>query len=514
MLDATRPLFREIVQLHGRWHAGRAALVDRDGQVDWAEFAAAVRRVANGLCAQGIVGGDRVGIVMTNSRVTVEVIFGVLSAGAVAVPINVSVSDDAICSMLNDAGVRAIFITCDQIERIGRILGGISTLLPNATICSGLNAEAPAWTCYEHWLTAQSDLDSQVSISDDDPCNIIYSSGTTGAPKGIVHTQRGRLDWAYDLALALQYHSGSRTLVTLGLYSNISWVMMLCTMLMGGTLVVLPKFDVDAVFAAIDRYRITNFAMVPLQFERLLAHPALSSVNFSSMRAIMSCGSPLAPNTKAALLRHFPCAVIELYGLTEGVITTLNPEEAGGRLESVGKPIQGTDIRLVAEDEREVAEGEAGEIVSRSRFVMPGYWNRPQASAEVTWTDSQGRRWLRTGDIGRIDKDGFLYIVDRKKDMILSGGQNVYPADIEAVLRSHVTVADCAVVGVPHKEWGETPLAIVVPNGQPPDAKELKEWLNSRLGKQQRVSAVVFRQELPRNHNGKVLKRELRKLYG
>ena len=512
MFEAKRPLFPEILGLHGRWRAARPALVGVDGITGWGDLAVAIRRTANGLAALGVLPGDRVGIVMSNTRATVEATFGILAAGAVAVPINLSVSDDAMRSMLSDAGVRALFITADQAERVSRLRVGISTLLPTACFCSG--APAPdSWSDYESWRVRQSDAEPNFNISEDSLCNIIYSSGTTGIPKGIAHAQLGRLDWAYDLALALRYHSGARTLVTLGLYSNISWAMMLCTLLAGGTLIIHPSFDAARALAAIQTHRITHMAMVPVQFQRLLGHPDFAETDISSMQAMMSCGSSLAPATKAALFRHFPCGVIELYGLTEGIITTLDPEDAQGRLASVGKPIQGTDIRLIMEDGHEAARGETGEIVGRARFVMPGYWNRPDATEEATWTDAQGRRWLRTGDIGRLDEDGFLYIVDRKKDMILSGGQNIYPADIEAVLREHEAVSDCAVVGVPHSEWGETPLAVVVPGAEGGDADALKAWLNARVGRQQRVSAVVFRPDLPRNPNGKVLKRELRKLY-
>jgi acyl-CoA synthetase (AMP-forming)/AMP-acid ligase II len=157
-----------------------------------------------------------------------------------------------------------------------------------------------------------------------------------------------------------------------------------------------------------------------------------------------------------------------------------------------------------------VEAGVAGEIVGRGRITMPGYWNRPEATAEATWRDANGLTWLRTGDIGRLDQDGFLYVVDRKKDMILSGGQNIYPADIEAVLSRHEGVSECAVIGVPHEIWGETPLAVVVARA-PCEAGALREWVNARIGKQQRVSDVVFRDALPRNANGKILKRELRR---
>lgn len=211
------------------------------------------------------------------------------------------------------------------------------------------------------------------------------------------------------------------------------------------------------------------------------------------------------------------CRLIELYGLTEGLFTILEPEELEElerKLRSVGKPVFGTDIRILGEDDREAGPGETGEIVGRSRLMMSGYQAREDANREATWVDPSRGRWLRTGDLGHLDDEGFLYIVDREKDMIISGGQNIYPTDIEVVLPEHPAVAEVAVIGVPHERWGETPVAVVVLHrGQVTAASELLEWTNVRVGKQQRISGVVCRDSLPRNPNGKILKRELRREY-
>jgi len=200
--------------------------------------------------------------------------------------------------------------------------------------------------------------------------------------------------------------------------------------------------------------------------------------------------------------------------LTEGLITVLEPEDLERKPRSVGKPVLGAEIRILDDEGREASCGETGEIVGRGRLVMAGYHAQADANREVSWFDEMGRQWLRTGDLGRLDEDGYLYIVDRKKDMILSGGQNVYPVDIEMVMRTHPCIAEVAVFGVPSPRWGETPLAAVVLHaGRAAAPAELVEWTNGRVGKQQRISGVVVRESLPRNPNGKVLKRELRREY-
>jgi long-chain acyl-CoA synthetase len=373
---------------------------------------------------------------------------------------------------------------------------------------------ATDWLDYAQWRQAQSGRAPAVQVRPDDACNIIYSSGTTGQPKGIVHSHLCRWRMAHELGHALRYHSGARTLIVTGLFSNISWAIMLPTLAVGGALVVRHVFDARDVLETIQRERITHLAMVPVQFQRLLDHPDFGQFDTSSLQSMMCCGSPLPVGVKERLFESFACGVIELYGSTEGVITTLAPEEAPGRMASVGKPLPGEDIAILGDDDRVLPWGEPGEIVAFTPILMSGYWNNPDATAQALWTDPQGRRWLRSGDVGRIDEEGYLYITDRKKDMIISGGQNVYPADLEAVLMQHRAITDCAVFGVPSEKWGETPLALVVLREAAAEgAEEIKAWANGRLGKQQRLGAVELRDSLPRNANGKLLKRELRAPY-
>lgn len=496
-----------VIELNGRWRASAPAIVTPTGVQSWSQFAAHVRQVASGLLAAGCGAGCRVGVVMDNVAEMVEVMFGAMAAGAVVVPLNTSVIDAALDAMLADAGVSAIFVSPPHRARLS------ATGVANARLCVVDGVAAEGWQSYRSWRDAQSAAAPSFALDPQAPCNIIYSSGTTGQPKGITHTLQGRFDWAHDLAHALRYTSAARTLIATGLYSNITWAGILPTFLLGGTIIVLPRFEAGEVLEAIARFEATHTQLVPVQLQRVLDHPAFAGQTLARMHMIMCCGAPLGPTLKAQIVGHAPHAFIELYGSTEGIITTHAPEDVLASLTSVGRPLPGEDVAILGLDDRVLPAGEAGEIVALSRFAMAGYWNNPAATEEAYWTDAQGRRWLRSGDIGRIDEMGFLYVTDRKKDMIISGGQNIYPADIEAVLLAHPDVAECAVFGVPSEAWGETPLAWVVRRSPGATAGELRDWANARLGRQQRIHALEFRDELLRNANGKLLKREMRARY-
>jgi acyl-CoA synthetase (AMP-forming)/AMP-acid ligase II len=508
---AAAPLLPDLIAQNGRWLKERPALIDGAVALTWQQFAVATARIANGLAALQIRAGERVAVLMDSRFETALTLFGIVRAGAVAVPLNVSINDAAVAAMCTDAACVAVFASGHHCARIDALR---SSGALGARHFIGCDSPGEGWRDFDAFIAAQSAADPAANVAPDDECNLIYSSGTTALPKGIIHTHACRMHWAYDTALALRYRNGCRTLFTLGLFSNISWVTMLATILVGGTLVLLRAFSPRDALAMIEAERITHGAFVPVQLERLLACTERSAFRADSLETVMCCGSALNPEAKRAFAREFDCQLIELYGLTEGLMTILEPEELERKVLSVGKPVLGADIRIVDEDDREAAPGKTGEIVGRGRLVMAGYHAREDANREASWVDSAGVQWLRTGDLGRIDAEGFLYIVDRKKDMILSGGQNIYPADIEVVMREHPAVAEVAVVGVPSERWGETPLAVVVLHaGRRIAAAELVDWTNLRVGKQQRISRVIWRGSLPRNPNGKVLKRELRQEY-
>jgi long-chain acyl-CoA synthetase len=276
------------------------------------------------------------------------------------------------------------------------------------------------------------------------------------------------------------------------------------------------RFDPAAYLALAERVRATHAMLVPVQYQRLMAVPDFGRYDLGSFHLKFCTSAPFTAALKADVLQRWPGGLIEYYGMTEGGGTCiLEAHTFPDKLHTVGKPAEGHDIRLIDEDGREVPPGEIGEVVGRSVSMMTGYHHQPGKTREAEWYDAEGRRYIRTGDVGRFDAEGFLTLMDRRKDMVISGGFNIYPSDLEAVLRGHPAVADVAVVGVPSAEWGETPVAFVVPRGAAPVPvpADLRDWANARLGKTQRLADVRYLDELPRSDIGKVLKRQLREAY-
>jgi len=509
--DFAGPLLPDYVRLNARWYPAKPAVADEEATLTWAALDERSNAVANGLRALGVRNGDSVAILLENCVEYVEMLYGAWKAGAVVVPLNLAVPEGGLLMMLQDAAVRVLFCSPAQQLRLAARLGEVAALLPG-----GVLVHDGAAGGYARWRGQQDTGQPAVTIGDDEPCNIIYSSGTTALPKGIKHLHRRRVQSIYELAMAHRYHYGAISICPIGLYSNVAWGSLMCSLIVGGTCLIRRQFDPAAWIGDVERHRVTHAMMVPIMFQRILDAPNFRPAAVKSVQAVLSGGSPLFEGLKRRVMENFSCAVIELYGLTEGFMTTLQPEEAEGRLASVGKPVRGNDYILLDDNDREVPWGGAGEICARSVHWMIGYHNRPDATREAMFIDSRGIQWMRSGDIGRTDEDGYLYIIDRKKDMVLSGGQNIYPADIEAVMVEHPLVGEVAVIGVPDERWGESPVAIVVvraPGAGGDVAGEIRDWTNQRVGKRQRIREVHIVETLPRNPNGKVLKRELRRAW-
>ncbi|HYN25644.1 MAG TPA: AMP-binding protein [Pyrinomonadaceae bacterium] len=495
-----------------KWRPDRTALVCEDQRLTWREFNQAIDRVANGLIKGGLRKGDKVSVLMLNSIEMLEIMMGTVKAGGVIVPLSVMLTAESLATMISDSDSRFIFVGAPFARVIDSIRRDLLNISSEGFFVVG--DETEGWIDYQRWRDEFTDAPPQVRLTPEDDFNLIYSSGTTGTPKGIAHTHYARQQTAYILAIEFRFDLNSIAVITTPLFANGTWIMMLPSLTVGSTLVVMPQFDPKKFLDIVERERATHTFMVPTQYIVTMDVPEFDRFDLSSLKTLLSAGAPLRADTKARMLQSFGGGVFELYGLTEGIATRLRPEEMESKLASVGTTIFGGDIRIIDDAGSEVPRGEAGEIVGYSSALMRGYYKKPEETAAAVWKDEMGRTYLRTGDVGKLDEDGFLYILDRKKDMILSGGVNVFPKDIEDVVARHEAVADVAVIGIPHEKWGETPLAIVVrKKGSTSSTEELRDWTNARLAKHQRIAGIEFRDGLPRNALGKVLKKELREPY-
>jgi len=496
----------DLIRDHAKEAPGRLALTDGEASLDYGALDALMDRVAAALQRDGVGPGRAIATCAGTSILHLAVFLGAVRAGVAVAPLAPSSAPADLARMLADAGAEVLFVDAAAAP-------ALAAIDPSVTRVALDGGDASAARPLEDWLAPPGARPDRVAIEPESPFNIIYSSGTTGEPKGIV--QGHRMRWLQVMRSAqFGFTTASLSLVSTPLYSNTTLVTLLPTIAFGGGAVLMAKFDAGRYLQLAARYRVTHTMLVPVQYQRVMARPDFADHDLSSFRVKFCTSAPFAAALKRDVLRRWPGALIEFYGMTEGGGTCIlqahaNPE----KLHTVGRPAEGHDIRLIDDDGREVPPGEAGEIVGHSRAMMTGYHRRAEKTRETEWFDAEGKRFFRTGDVGRFDADGFLVLLDRKKDMIISGGFNVYPSDLEAILRPHPAVADVAVVGVPSVQWGETPVAFVVRGGEPITEAELLAWFNARVGKTQRLGAVSFVGELPRSAIGKVLKRELRDRY-
>ena len=481
----------ELIRAHAAERGQKAALVYGDGWLSYAQLDKGMDRVAAALQRDGVKRGQAVAILAATSLEYGVVFLGAIRAGCVAAPIQPSATPDQIAAMIEDCGAPILFHdkAAPQV----------------ATEARTIALDGPDLA---EWLAPDSAQPTPVILGPNDPFNIIYSSGTTGTPKGIVQPHSMR--WQHIIRAPATFRDAV-TMIATPLYSNTTLVSFLPTLAHGGTAVLMAKFDAAAYIRQAAKHRATHTMLVPVQYQRIMALPDFDAFDLSSF-VFKSCTSaPFSAALKADVVKRWPGALVEYYGLTEGggtcvLVCQMHPD----KLHTVGRPVEGHDIRLIDDEGVEVAPGGMGEVVGRSKAMMTGYHGREDVTSATEWFDADGNRFLRHGDVGRFDEDGFLILMDRKKDLIISGGFNIYPSDLEAVLLQQEGVKDCAVVGVPSEAWGETPIGFYVGTGDP---AAILESFNAQVGKTQRLSALEQVDELPRNAIGKVLKRELRDRY-
>jgi acyl-CoA synthetase (AMP-forming)/AMP-acid ligase II len=498
---------RSLMRRSARFNARRVAVIAGAHRLTFAEAWERGVRMANGLLGLGLRPGDRVGVLEDNSVEAADFFLGAAIANVVRVPLYPRNSREASAHMLDHTGCQALVVSAHH-----------------ASLTAGLERELPALAHvlvrdagYEGWLAAQSPTDPDVLVHPDDNYVIRHTGGTTGRPKGVAYTHRAWLaagrDWFY---LFPPVEPGDRCL-HLGPISHGSGYFFVPIWLGGGGNVLLDRFDPAQTLDVMEREHIAYMFMVPTMLNALARHPAAAGRDWSRLKCMQIGGAPIADDTALTARRVFGDVLYQGYGQTEAVpVTMMGPRqwfadlEGSTPLRAAGLPLPFADIEIRDEDNRPVPVGEPGEIVVRCDGQMSGFWNDPEATARRI-VDG----WVRTGDIGRLDDNGYLYVLDRVDDMIISGGFNIWPAELENVLTDHPAIVEAAVFGIPDERWGETPMAVCVTDGATAITEaELVELCARRLGSYKKPGRVLLtREPLPKSAVGKIMRKALREPY-
>jgi long-chain acyl-CoA synthetase len=504
----------DILRVHGAGLAGQTAVQCAGRSLTFAEFYERAKAVAGALAGKGVRAQDRVAVIDRNSVENLEVVFGAALLNAVVVNVNWRLAPPEILQILDDAQTELVIVGPD-------FFGAVEAIESDIAEKAGIIAigEHAGWEGYEAWLAGCEPVDPGTVAAPEDVAFQLYTSGTTGLPKGVMLTTSNLMTAWSNINQAWEFEPGrSVNLALMPMFhiAGLGWST--AGLFFGCRTVILRDVNPAEILDVISNEQVTHAFMVPAVIQFLLMTPGVEKSRFSSLRKLVYGASPISASVLEEAIEAMGCDFVQVYGLTEttGAITQLDaqdhdPTGRPGLLRSCGRPYPWVEMRAVDEHGEEVPAGQVGELWTRSAQNMAGYWNNPDATRAVL----DGDGWLRTGDAGYLDEEGFVYLHDRVKDMIVTGGENVYPAEVENVLMRHPGVADVAVFGVPDAKWGEAVKAAVVATdpANPPGAEELVAFAHEFLAGYKCPKSIDYATTLPRNPSGKLLKRELRAPY-
>lgn len=494
---------------HAKYKAQKTAVLCGEQRLSFFELNANVNQLVRALQQAGVVKGDKIATILPNCIELWEIYWACAKMGAVAVPLSPLLRGSGLANLVDNADTKVVITNRETAWHVTEVKGAISGVSADhywLTNASGVNG----YQSYHEQKAVQSTAEPDVeTVTGSDPYNIIYSSGTTGLPKGIVISHAVRALYGSLFANSYRMTPESVVMHSGSIIFNGSFLTLMPAMFLGCTYVLHDHFDPHQVITDIGKESVTHTILVPSQIIACLQQQQFCKQELPSIEYILSVGAPLLLEHKQELNKRIPGVFYELYGLTEGFMTILDKTDATRKTGSVGYPPSFMDMKICDEKGEPVLAGAIGEIVGRGPLLMDGYYkNEPQTKETLR------NGWLYTGDLGYVDEEGFLFLTGRKKDLIISGGVNVYPADIEEVIIRHSSVKDVAVFGVAHNEWGETPVAAVVLKTTDADAEAIKTWVNNHINARfQKVNDILIMEELPRNVAGKVLKHELKEQY-
>lgn len=512
MVESKQLIAHSGVELNALNKPADVAIIFGDRRITWHELDERANRVANAFTKMGLNKGDKVTVLSFNCSENLELFTGLNKGGFVAVPMNFRNVGNEITYQVNNSDSKAFVLGEEFIDRVWPIRKEFEHVNSDNYVVIGQQTPEGA-TNYEDLLSEAESTRPNIDVSENDPCIMIYTSGTTGYPKGAVRSHRGVILLSLNACIEYGFTEKDINLSAAPLFHSAPAFFANTHLYIGAPICVLKVFDPIAILETIEREKITDFFMAPTMFNLILAMPKeeLEKYDCSSVRCIISAGAPLHTSTKETILDYFKRADLhEFYGATEtGIVTNLRPRDQRRKIRCVGQAFFGVDIKLLDPEGNEVGPGEVGEIYASNPFLLQEYYKNPDA----TQAGARGR-YFSVGDMARCDEEGYYYIVDRSQDMIISGGANIYPAEIEEVLHSHPKIHEAAVIGVPNERWGESVKAIVVLKpGETATEEEIIEYCIERMARYRRPRSIDFLDDLPRNPSGKILKRIIRQQY-